>query len=122
MFNVLRRHETVATATIVSKIPAINGYTCAQIFVGRHSHVIDVFPMHSPKEFVNTLEDVIRKRGAMDKLISDRGTNEISKQAHDILRALVISDWQSEPHYKHQSHAERRWQDVKRAIHVQRTT
>jgi hypothetical protein len=25
--------------------------------------------MHSPKEFVNTLEDVIRKRGAMDKLI-----------------------------------------------------
>jgi hypothetical protein len=68
LFNVLCRHEPVATDTIVSKIPAINGYTCAQIFVGRHSHIIDVFPMHtSPKEFVNTLEDVIRKRGSMDK-------------------------------------------------------
>jgi hypothetical protein len=119
MFNVLRRHEPVATDTIVSKIPAINSYTCAQIFVGHHSHVIGVFPMHSsPKEFVNTLEDVIRKRGAMDKLISHRGTNKISKRAHDIiLRALVIADWQSEPHYQHQNHAERRWQDVKRAIH-----
>ena len=27
--------------------------------------------MHNNAEFVNTLEDVIRKRGAMDKLISD---------------------------------------------------
>jgi hypothetical protein len=117
MFNVLRRHEPVATDTIVSKIPAINGYTCAQIFNGRHSHVIDVFPMHSPKEFINALEDVIRKRGAIDKLISDRGTNEISKRAHHILHALVIADWQSEPHYQHQNHAERCWQFVKRAIH-----
>jgi hypothetical protein len=32
------------------------------------------------KEFINDLEDNIRKRGARDKLISDRAIVEISKQ------------------------------------------
>jgi hypothetical protein len=50
-----------------------------QIFVGCKSLVIDVFGMHNNAEFVNTLEDVIRKRGAMDKLISDSAKVEISK-------------------------------------------
>ncbi len=48
----------------------------AQVFVGRKSHVIDVYGMTSGKEFVNTLEDVIRKRGAMDKLVSDSATSQ----------------------------------------------
>jgi hypothetical protein len=37
-------------------------------FVGRTSLVIDIYGMSSEKQFVNTLEDVIRK-GAMDKLV-----------------------------------------------------
>ena len=36
---------------------------------------------------VNTLEDVIRKRGAMDKLITDSAHVEISKRVSEILRA-----------------------------------
>ena len=43
----------------------------AQIFVGRKSLVVDVFGMLTDKQFVNSLEDVIRKQGAMDKLITD---------------------------------------------------
>ena len=54
--------------------------------------------MKSDKQFANTLEDNIRTRGAMDKLISDRAQVEISKRVLDILRALFIDDWQSEPH------------------------
>ena len=54
--------------------------------------------MKSDKQFVNTLEDNIRQRGAMDKLLSDRAQVEISKKVLDILRALYIGDWQSEPH------------------------
>ena len=84
------------------------------VFAGRDSGVVDVYPMSSPSEFVSTLEDDIRKRGAMDKLISDNANEEISKRVLDILRALVIEDWQSEPHYQHQNFAERRYQDVKR--------
>jgi hypothetical protein len=84
-----------------------------QIFVGRKSLVIDVFGMHNNAEFVNTLEDVIRKREAMDKLISDSAKVEISKQVLDILRALCINDWQSKPQYQHQNYAERRWGTLK---------
>jgi transposase InsO family protein len=84
-----------------------------QIFVGCKSLVIDVFGMHNNAEFVNTLEDVIRKRGAMDKLISDSAKVEISERVLDILRALCIDDWQSEPQYQDQNYAERRWGTLK---------
>ena len=43
----------------------------AQIFVGKRTLVTDVYPLKSQKQFVNTLEDNIRFRGAMTKLISD---------------------------------------------------
>jgi hypothetical protein len=52
---------------------------------------------HSDNQFVNALEENIRKRGAMDKIFSYRAQPEISSKVKDILRALHISDWQSEP-------------------------
>jgi hypothetical protein len=114
-YNVRRRNEPVATDTIFAEVPAVdtNGMKMCQIFVGRKSLVIDVFGMHNNAEFVNTLEDVIRKRGAMDKLISDSAKVEISNRVLDILRALCIDDWQSEPQYQHQNYAERRWGTLK---------
>ena len=54
--------------------------------------------MKTDKQFVNILEDVIRQRGAMDKLISDRAQVEITGRVKDILRAYVIGNWCSEPH------------------------
>ena len=69
--------------------------------------------MKSDKEFVYTLEDNIRKRGAMDKLISDRAQVEISNKVLDILRNYVIEDWQSEPYHEHQNPAGRRYQTLK---------
>jgi hypothetical protein len=89
-YNVRRRNEPVATDTIFAEVPAVdtNGMKMSQIFVGQKSLVIDVFGMHNNAEFVNTLEDVIRKWGAMEKLISDSAKVEISKRVLDILRAL----------------------------------
>ena len=96
--NVPRRHEPVATDTIFSDTPAVeSGVKQAQVFVGRDSLVADVYPMKSGKQFVNTLEDNIRRRGAMDKLLSDSAKTEISKKVMDILRAYHISNWHSEP-------------------------
>ena len=113
--NVHRRNEALATDTVYSDTPAIdNGAIAAQIFIGTTSLVTDVFGMKSDKQFVNTLEDIIRKRGAPNKLISDRAQVEISKKVLDILRALFIDNWQSEPHHQHQNPAERRYQTVKR--------
>ena len=71
--NVHLRSETVATDTVYSDNPAIDyEYTSAQIFVGTKYLVTDLYGMKTDKQFVNTLEDNIRQRGAMDKLISDR--------------------------------------------------
>ena len=42
----------------------------AQIFVGKRTLVTDVCPLKSQKQFVNTLEDNIRFRGAMTKLMT----------------------------------------------------
>ena len=68
--NVPRRREPVATDTIFSDTPAVDsGVKQAQVFVGRDSLVADVYPMKSGKQFVITLEDDIRRRGAMDKLL-----------------------------------------------------
>ena len=116
--NVWRRNEPVATDTIFAEVPAVDtgGQTMAQIYVGRKSLVIDVYGMSSTKEFVNTLEDTIRKRGAMDKLISDSAKVEISQRVKDVLRAFCIDDWQSEPYYQHQNFAEHRWKFLKRNV------
>ena len=50
----------------------------------------------------------------MEKLITDRAQSEISTKVKDILRHLVIGDWQSEPHHQHQNIAEKRFQDIKK--------
>ena len=52
----------------------------AQIIVGKRTLVTDVYPLKSQKQFVNTLEDNIRFRGAMTKLISDYAKVEISNK------------------------------------------
>ncbi|MFA9289559.1 MAG: hypothetical protein ACEQSA_06845, partial [Weeksellaceae bacterium] len=66
--NVKRRNEAVATDTVFSDTPAVDsGVKAAQLFVGRKSLVADVYPCQTDGEFVNTLEENIRDRGAMDK-------------------------------------------------------
>ena len=86
----------------------------AQFFVGCTTLVCDMHGMKTEKEFPNVFEDNIRKRGAPRRLRSDHAAVEMSGRVKDILRALAIADWQSEPAMQHQNLAERRWQDVKR--------
>ena len=57
-----------------------SGVTMAQRFLGKDSLVSDVYPMQSSNQFVITLEDNIRFRGAMSKLISDYAQVEISNK------------------------------------------
>jgi hypothetical protein len=114
--NVRRCNEAVATDTIFSDTPAVDsGVKSAQLFIGRSSLVADVYGVKSDKEFVNTLEDNIWEQGAMDKLISDRACAETSTRIKEILRALVISNWQSEPYHENQNFAENRYATIKAA-------
>ena len=80
VFNIPRRSEAVATDTIFSDTPPVDdGSTMAQFFCGHDTLVCDAYGIKSTKQFINTLSDNIRKRGAMDTLISDGGKYEISK-------------------------------------------
>ena len=115
LFNIPRRSEAVATDTIFSDTPAVDdGSTMAQFFCGRDTLVCDAYGIKSTKQFINTLSDNIRKRGAMDTLISDGGKYEISKRVTDLLRSLFIKDYQSEPYHQHQNKAENRFGLAKR--------
>ena len=112
--SVPRRHEAVATDTVYSDTSAVDsGVKQVQLFVGKESLVADIYPMRSGKQFVNTLEDNIRNRDAMDKLISDSCKNQISHKVKDILSAYNINDWQSEPYHQNQNHAEWRYRTIK---------
>ena len=112
--NVPRRHEAVATDTVFSDTPAVDsGVNQAQVFVGRDTLVADAYPMKSGKQFVNTIEDNIRRQGAMDKLLSDSAKTEISNKVMDILRAYHISNWHSEPYHQNQNPAEWRYRTIK---------
>ena len=115
--NVRRRNEDLATDTVFASVPAVDtgGIQIAQLYFGCNTHVTDVYGMKLEKQFINTLEDIIRERGAPNRLISDSAQVEVSQRARDILRILQIGDWQSEPHRQNQNPAERRYQTVKRA-------
>ena len=114
VFNIPRRIEAVATDTILSDTPAIDsGVTMAQIFVGKDTLVSDVYPMHSSKPFVHTLEDNIRCRGAMSDLISDYAQKELSIKVKDILRMYHSSSWHSEPYHQNQNPSEWCYRTIK---------
>ena len=119
VFNIPRRNEPVATDTIFSDTPAINnGRTMAQFFVGRDTLVCHAYGIKSQKQFINTLYNNIRIRGAMTTLITDGGRYEISKKVSDRLRSLFIKQYESEPYHKHQNKAEQRYGAVKRYINT----
>ena len=73
-FSIPRCSEAVATDTIFSDTPAVDdGPTMAQFFCGHDTLVCDAYGIKSTKQFISTLSDNIRKRGAMDTLTSDGG-------------------------------------------------
>ena len=71
--------------------------------------VCELDVLESSKKFVNTLEDNILEREAMNRLISDSYQVERKNKTKDIIRALIIEYWQSDPYYQHQKLSERRF-------------
>ena len=66
--NINHRNEPVATYTVYCDTSATyDGSKCAQVFVGTKTLVSDFHRMKHDKKFVKSLEDNIRKRGAIDK-------------------------------------------------------
>ena len=119
VFSIPRCSEAVATDTIFSDTPAVDGGpTMAQFFCGHDTFVCDVYGIKSTIQFINTLSDNMRKWGAMDTLTSDGGKYEISKGVTDLLHSLFIQDYQSEPYHQDQNKAENCFGPAKRYINT----
>ena len=93
--------------------PINDGSTMAQFFVGKGTLLCDAYGIKIQKQFINTLCDSIKTRGAMDTIITDGGKYEISKKIGDLLRSLFIEQYESEPYHQHQNKAEQCYGVVK---------
>ena len=70
--NVRRRNEDVATDTIKGPVVAVGGgFKMAQFFCGMKTYYASLYGVKLDKQYVNTLEDEIRKNGAMNRVVSD---------------------------------------------------
>ena len=119
VFSIPRCSEAVATDTIFSDTPAVDdGPTMAQFVCGHDTFVCDAYGIKSTIQFINTLSDNIRKRGAMDTLTSDGGKYEISKGVTDLLHSLFIQDYQSEPYHQDQNKDENCFGTAKRCTNT----
>jgi hypothetical protein len=119
--NVQRHDERVTRDTVYSNAPDIDGgETCAQILINMETLLTDVYGMKTVKQFVNTLEDNIRERGALSPLLSGPAQEvEISVCVIGIFRALHIGQRQiSEPHQQHQNPCECRYQTLQTMMHT----
>ena len=75
----------------------------AQCFVGKDTLVCDAYGIKNQKQFINTLYDNIKTRGAMDTIITDGGKYDISKKVADLLRSLFIKQCETETYHHHQN-------------------
>ena len=89
-----------------------------QFFVGKDTLICDAYAIKSQNQFINTLYDNIKTRGAMDTIITDGGNYEISKKVADLLRSLFIKQYESEPYHQQQNIAEQCYGVVKRYINT----
>jgi hypothetical protein len=69
--NCNRLRETVATDTYFANVRALGGATCAQVFYGVQSHMINVYGLKSESEMPETYKDFIREEGAPNILRRD---------------------------------------------------
>ena len=106
--NRRRLRETVATDTYFANRVGIGGITCAQVFFGLQSHMINVNPMRSENQFPEAYEDFIREEGCPSVLRRDNAGAETSHKVTDINRKYLIGDQYTEPNHPQQNPAELR--------------
>jgi len=106
--NVHRLREPVATDTYFANCQALGGDTCAQVFYGIQSKMINVYPMKSESQGPHAYEDFIRDQGCPTLLRRDNAKMEKSEDFLNICRQFGIGDGFTEPHHPHQNPAENR--------------
>ena len=92
-----RLNEVIATDTYFPNVKSIEGYNCAQVFVGLTSRRITTIGMKTKSEFPKAYQDFMRRRGIPHTLRPDNAKEEESEDIMDLHCDLVISDEFTEP-------------------------
>ena len=90
--NVHRLREPVATDTFFANCQAIGGHTCAQVFYGIQSHMINVYPMQTESEGPHMYEDFIRDEGCPTLLRRDNFKMQKGEDFIAINRHFAVKD------------------------------
>ena len=107
--NVFRIEETISTDPLFANVKSIyHGYTCAQVFFGLKSHMINVYGMRSKGNFPEVYRDFIREQGCPSALRRDNAKEEQSEEVLKIHRDLFIKDQFTEPYHPQQNPVELR--------------
>jgi hypothetical protein len=98
----------VATNTYFANVHAIGGATCAQIFYGVKSHMLNVFRMKLESEMPEAYIDFICKEGAPSILHLDNSQTQIQSgtRTTKLNRKHFIKDEFTEPGHPQQNPAE----------------
>src|SRR5689334_23390430 len=87
--NISRIEETISTDPLFANVKSIyHGYTCAQVFFGLKSHMINVYGMRSKNNIPEVYRDFIREQGCPSALRRDNAREEQSEEVFKIHREL----------------------------------
>jgi hypothetical protein len=81
-----RLNEVIATDTYFSSTKSIEGFYCAQVFVGMTSKTLYVADMKTESEFPDVYLDFIRQHGIPSALRRDNAKSEMSQRVCQIHR------------------------------------
>ena len=104
--NCNRLRETVATDTYFANTRALGGATCAQVFYGVHSHMINVYGMKSESKMPDAYKDFICDEGVPRILRRDNSQIQKGTRTTKINREYFIKDQFTEPEHPQQNPAE----------------
>ena len=94
-----RLKEKVATDTFFANCHDITGATCAQVFYGITSHVINVYGMPSENGAPDADDDFLRHEGCPTILCRDNSHVQSGFRFQQLIRLYLIGDENTEPSY-----------------------
>ena len=104
--NNIRLAKSVSMDTIFSSVPALGGRTCAQIFYGVSSHMINVYGMKSESEVPLAYQDFMQNEGIPSLLRRDMSKAQMSDKISTLNRDNIVEDAWSEPYHQQQNPVE----------------
>ena len=101
-----RLREKVATDTYFANCRDVTGATCAQVFYGMTSHMINVYGLRTESQAPEAYADFLRHEGAPTDLRRDNSKVQSGRKFQDLNRLYMIGDQFTEPHHPQQNPAE----------------